>query len=526
MIGKVMVAMQTNGKSTVFMRLMAVLTVLVSAVTTGAVVVPCQAVSLEMPPIVFVQVPGAWDRMPEGGPAGGYGDGCRIVRLLPGDSTGDPKVLTGDFISARDPSVSPDGKTILFAGKKELTDHWQIYRMNSDGTETIRITGEEMDHVAPLHVGTLFYLNDTAPVGQMIYGTLARGPGGQPALFASNDDGRNPRRVTHNLFPDVDPVVIPETGRLVFSSVGKRGTDGEALSVLMAVNIDGTDLMPFTGDQAPGVNHRMASMGFDNRVYYIESASREYLQGGILSSVSRFRSLHSRKQVSPGGSGIFHSPCPLPSGDILVSRRTPGSLYALVVLDPETGRQQAVVQTSDDYHCLDAQIVVPTTPARGRSSVVGFKHKDTGVFFCMNVYATDRPEYASLVPGSVREVLVTQGRPAREQTAREQGTPKTITHAIVGRAPVEPDGSFHIRVPSETPLTFHLLDSSGNILARQHSWTWVMHGESRGCIGCHEDRELSPPNLFIDAVKKPPVVLAPDPDVPFNLKDNFTGSDL
>ncbi len=155
--------------------------------------------------------------------------------------------------------------------------------------------------------------------------------------------------------------------------------------------------------------------------------------------------------------------------------------------------------------------------ARGRSSVVGFKHKDSGVFFCMNVYESDRADIKNLKPGSVKEVLITEGVRSEQNKnlpvirvdsfSGDTGTPLNYYHRILGKAPVEKDGSFHIRVPSETPVTFHLLDEKGGILASQKSWTWVMHGESRGCIGCHEDRELTPPNIFPQAVKIAPVEL-------------------
>jgi len=34
------------------------------------------------------------------------------------------------------------------------------------------------------------------------------------------------------------------------------------------------------------------------------------------------------------------------------------------------------------------------------------------------------------------------------------------------------------------------------------SWFWVMPMERRGCIGCHEDRELTPPNRHVFALRK------------------------
>jgi hypothetical protein len=62
-------------------------------------------------------------------------------------------------------------------------------------------------------------------------------------------------------------------------------------------------------------------------------------------------------------------------------------------------------------------------------------------------------------------------------------------------------------VPAETPITFQLLDQDYVALRTQRAWTWVMGNENRGCIGCHEDRELSPPNRMVAAITKPAVDL-------------------
>jgi hypothetical protein len=56
-------------------------------------------------------------------------------------------------------------------------------------------------------------------------------------------------------------------------------------------------------------------------------------------------------------------------------------------------------------------------------------------------------------------------------------------------------------------MTFELLDATGIVVGRQDGWVWVMPRESRGCVGCHEDREMVPPNRLADAVAKPAVRL-------------------
>jgi hypothetical protein len=56
-----------------------------------------------------------------------------------------------------------------------------------------------------------------------------------------------------------------------------------------------------------------------------------------------------------------------------------------------------------------------------------------------------------------------------------------------------------------------LLDEDYVAVRTQRAWTWVMENESRGCVGCHEDPELSPPNRLVTAITKPPADLVLPP---------------
>jgi hypothetical protein len=77
---------------------------------------------------------------------------------------------------------------------------------------------------------------------------------------------------------------------------------------------------------------------------------------------------------------------------------------------------------------------------------------------------------------------------------------------ILGIVPVEKDGSFNIEVPADVPIELQTLDENGMAL-RSCGWIWVKHREPRGCIGCHEDAELTPENRFVMAVRKPSIQL-------------------
>ena len=218
--------------------------------------------------IVFVLVPAeakpTINGMDSLSPSNRYVDGCRIVRLSPSDNGGAPIPLTTEFLSARDPEVSFDGQNILFAGKRQKGEPWGIWRMDTDGGNKVRVTvtqGME-DAVSPLYVGSLFHLDDKSPTRKILY------QGKEGKLYTCDLDGENPRRITFNVFPEFEPDVLPN-GRVIFTSVKEDGD--EKVLDLLAINIDGTDLMDYvTGPRVPG-NKEMVRVGRDGRVYFIES---------------------------------------------------------------------------------------------------------------------------------------------------------------------------------------------------------------------------------------------------------------
>jgi Hydrazine synthase alpha subunit middle domain len=59
---------------------------------------------------------------------------------------------------------------------------------------------------------------------------------------------------------------------------------------------------------------------------------------------------------------------------------------------------------------------------------------------------------------------------------------------ILGYAPIEPDGSFKLEVPPDTPLALSVIDAKGRALQTHLNWIQVRPGERRTCDGCHSPR--------------------------------------
>ncbi len=82
---------------------------------------------------------------------------------------------------------------------------------------------------------------------------------------------------------------------------------------------------------------------------------------------------------------------------------------------------------------------------------------------------------------------------------------------ILGTVPIEKDGSVCIEVPPCKQLHFQLLDEEYRALHTMRSFTNVMPGEQRGCVGCHESHSVAPAGHFGLAMDEPPRVPSPPP---------------
>ncbi len=423
-----------------------------------------------------------------GSPFGRCVSESRLVIL---GADGQRRVITPDFDGACDPSISFDGLELLFTGRKLDTETWQVWKMDLTTGETTKITDHPGDAFAATWVGSIFHLDDEAPTQRIAY--LATTPRGRrmPALHTSNLDGSKPLRISYTDDMDAAPDVLPN-GRIVYPTM--RGLGHRHLN-LMGLNIDGTDLAVFADPHDVPRDPHAVRVGFDGKVYFIEAVDR-FLDGGTLASVALRRPLRTRSVVATTENGLFLDPAPMADGSLLASFLAIDSAgYELVLMEPETGRIIETVHRSEGVHVLDAQEITPRPVVPGRSTVVDTR-KTTGVFFCISSHITDRPSLTHLGIGGAKRLRVLESQSDRHPPR---------AHRILGEAPIEADGSFHIEVPAQRPLRFLLLDDEGTVLGEQKSWTWVMPREWRGCIGCHENREMVAPNILADAVVKPAV---------------------
>lgn len=402
-----------------------------------------------------------------------------MVRL---GADGQLRVLTTGFASAADPEVSFDAKHILFAGKQAAGDHWQIFEMNADGSGVRRITNEDADCRNPIYQSKFYNIMFDQPWHQVAF---VRDNGASRDLYSVRLDGSLRRQLTFNRGVNYEPVMMPD-GRMVFPA--KLGTRG----ALFGINLDGTDYAIYSGYEGSATK-RSPAITEKGLAVFVETQEGAQDGAGSLAAVQLRRNLHSYRTLTKAGDALYAWPSPLPGGDLLVSMRTAGGTHGIYRFDPESGKTSPLY-SAPEWNSVQARLLAPRKEPDGRASMVD-EINHTGKLYCLNLGVSDTPAIA----GQGKRLRLIDGTTAAPGTR------------ILGETAIEGDGSFQVEVPANSPFKVQVLDGDGLAL-RTSEWMWVKNKENRGCIGCHEDGELTPDNQLAKALTHPgaQLTLAPE----------------
>ena len=135
-----------------------------------------------------------------------------MILLSPDLST---QVLTKDFHSAGDPTISFDGKRILFAAKRTAPESWDIFEMSVDGSNVRQVTDLEIECRRPGYQSTFYTIVSSEPWYQLTFAGTRKdsvneyGLGSVSNLYSCKVDGSALRQLTYNLSSDMDPFIFP-----------------------------------------------------------------------------------------------------------------------------------------------------------------------------------------------------------------------------------------------------------------------------------------------------------------------------
>jgi hypothetical protein len=379
--------------------------------------------------------------------------------LIVRDGKAEP--LLTDFAATADASVSFDAARILFSGKKQSADPWQIWELTLADRSVRQVISGATDAVRPFYLpGRRMVFARRVPVVPADRSSSVGWPAQGFELVAADLDGKNELALTY-IPASVIPADVLADGRILFEAGYPLGSG--STPELFLVYSDGSGVESYRCD------HGTARWGG----HQLASGDVVFSQG---TSLARFTSplAHEQRIAAPRADyagGIVE----MPSGDWLLSARpSAGAPFGLKKWSLSSPAMTTVLARPGE-NLIDPVLLAPRTrPKQHPSGLHDWNYA--------NLLALDarlsREGALKVAPSEVRlETMDASG--------------KAIS---MGTSPVEPDGSFFVKAPADQPIRFALLDEKGAAVRREHGWFWIRRGEQRICVGCHTGPERASEN--------------------------------
>lgn len=407
-----------------------------------------------------------------------YPPGSRlIVTALPFER-GQERVLSAPFSAVGQPFVSYDGKRVLFTGKRNRDDQWQIYEVPLRGGKPRVRTAMPGGAMSPtlLSDGRLVFISPVPP-------RTAEESGPAPSLYVQAGD-ETPARISFAPSAVADPEVLQD-GRILFVGPQPGPEAGDKIgSALYTVNGDGTEITAFTGQhqaQARVARPRQLPGG---RVVFLSQIAQGARAEGPPEVVQMSRPFTARTpllqdpsirvtSVDSDGQGGLWITAPGRSAD-----EAP-DVQALYRLDRDTQRLGSPVLLDPAWHTTEAVAAAPRQLPMGRLSSMK-ADATTATLLCLDANDSSLTDASGAVATATHIRVLTRDASGID--------------SVLGEIALQQDGSFMAEVPADVPLGFEALNAAGQVVRRVAPLVWMRPGENRGCMGCHEPHNYSPRN--------------------------------
>lgn len=447
------------------------------------------------------------------------------------------------------PDLSFDAKRVLFCYKAWNGKSFHLYEVGLDGSGLRQLTDSEYDDIDPMYLpdGHIMFTttrgNSYVRCGPFIYSYV---------LARCDADGGNVYLVSYNGEPDFVPSLMDD-GRVVYSRWEYTDKALWRVQSLWTTEQDGTNTAVLWGNQSVWPDHlaQPRQIPGSRRIMFVGVGHHDWWSGSVgivdpsrglnfpdgLTKVTADRPwpecsqppLDAPESPEYHASGAFtgyQSPYPLSERDLLVSARGEGGKFRLYLMDIDGNRELIYEGASNVIHAIPVRprpapaaqpdrVIWPGTGDRRQPSQLGR-------LFSSDVYqgVPDLPRGSARFLRVVQQDHKTYSTWAK--TYRHSGPPVSIVQEesvkrILSEVPVEADGSVHFDVPPGRQVYFQLLDASRRCLQTMRSFTGVLPGETRGCVGCHESHTTAPPQQLGMAVRRPASPLSPPPWGPVSI---------
>ncbi len=416
------------------------------------------------------------------------------------------------------PSVSFDGQWIYVTMAREGEGFFHIYRLRSDGSRLQRLTDGPFHDIDPVELpdGRLAFTSTRIGTFEEYHNPPSR------ALFTMTAEGRDIKPLTHTFIFDNEPEVLAD-GRLLFIRSDNFFDRGKVETLLHAIHPDGTEgYTEFGLDNGPEYGGRLRAFNCgspaplpDGRVAFLTGSDITLGRPGAAPQHLQ----HIR--VAAGDVAA------LPDGRLLCTTARTSSYLKTVkkqqrtvqsysyekigLVDPRAGHDRVTVLFDAPDAPLHSPVFLgprprpPLLPPKVDAAKADAP-RATGVLFCQNARFTKNTTAGW---PHVRAIRVLAGRGLMVRSSHSYIVHAGSDVAELGTVPLAPDGSFAIEVPADTALAFQAVDGEGRAELNEMSWIYVRPGEKRGCVGCHQSRQSTPPTApaVLQALRTPPLKL-------------------
>lgn len=449
----------------------------------------------------------------------------------------------------RDPNLSFDAKTLVFAMREDFTtDDNHLYKMNLADRKVVQLTFSPMVDGKPLPC------SDTepcfAPNGDLIFQSTRCGQldvcWAHPTsnLYTCDVNGRSIRRLAVDQVRTLGPQLLND-GRILYTRWEYSDRNPFFQQSLFAMNPDGTAQAAFYGNNSEYPAAMVHARGIPNSSKVIAVISGHHvMQKGKLAIIDRAKGVDANRGIEyVAGASPDGKPGRQPSNVPNQSQSNDPWPHHFYDLFGHVGPQWQYPYAFDEahyfvafnpegYHFLKGPFSVPFgvyyMTAEGKRELLAFDwsnscgqaipvmptrqpvtrpsevdwNQHSGTFYVQDVYAG--PGLEGVPRGTIKRlrVVALEFRAAGVSKNFNRGvaggshinTPVAIDNGsqdvkhVLGEVDVEEDGSAYFQVPARNAVFFQLLDGQGRCVQTMRSWTMVLPGERVGCVGCHESK--------------------------------------
>ncbi|MHC4506789.1 MAG: HzsA-related protein, partial [Planctomycetota bacterium] len=449
------------------------------------------------------------------------------------------------------PKLSWDAKRVLFAfcdhtEKEKTRRRYFIHEGALDGSWTRQITGTPRDPMARWGGRETVLIEDGDPCylpggGVAFVSSRSQGFGRchngryTPAflLYRADLDGGDLRQISFGEANENDPVALDD-GRIVYTRWDYINRNVTMFHMLWWTRPDGTNVSNFYGSntEKPWMISSTAPVPGSQKVVALATGHHSFSTGCIVlidPTVGEDGEAPVRR-ITPevgwfeaerlAGPGCYSTPWPLTEHLFLAAYspqvipkqgRVPVDDYAIYLVDSFGGRE--LIYRDPDMSCFSPTPVVPRPRPKVLSSVLREGvDLDTGILAIQDVYLNMHDPDGKIKRGDIKALRINRmiGQPA---TNKNNSQPSLVRHEVakklLGTVPVGADGSATFYVPAAEPLQLQALDASGMAIMTMRTFLYVQPGETRSCIGCHEERGIAPSPVRGKTLAKRPATIAP-----------------